>query len=137
MPRSAPGALTGAPSSNTRPEVGASSPATTRSSVDLPQPDGPRIEMKSLSATVSVVGSSATVGGWPRPPGKMRLTASIASLLTGVPPRLRLSPLRCPQRGCTRALALRRSCEAPWKQPLVCPLEREIGHEADHADHDD
>src|SRR6266508_2231453 len=81
MPRSAPGALTGAPSSSTRPDVGASSPATIRSSVDLPQPDGPRIEMKSLSVTVSVVGSSATVGAWPRPPGKVRLTASIASVL--------------------------------------------------------
>ena len=62
MPRSAPGALTTAPSSSTRPDVGASSPATILSSVDLPQPDGPRIEMKSLSVTVSVVGSSATVG---------------------------------------------------------------------------
>src|SRR2546427_69013 len=28
----------------------------------------------------------------------------------GVPPRLRLTPLRCPLRGRTRALALRRSC---------------------------
>ena len=41
MPRSAPGAATGAPSSSTRPVVGVSSPATMRSSVDLPQPDGP------------------------------------------------------------------------------------------------
>src|SRR6266567_5163076 len=111
MPRSAPGALTGTPSSSTRPDVGASSPATIRSSVDLPHPDGPRIEIKSLSATVSVVGSSATVGARPRPPTKVRLTASIMSLLI--------------------------SREAPGKQSLVRPLEGEIGHESDHADHDD
>src|SRR5438105_10384311 len=111
MPRWAPGVLTGATSSTTGPEVGASSPATIRNSVDLPQPDGPRIEMKSLSVTVSVVGSSATVGAWPRPPGKVRLTAAITSLLI--------------------------SGEAPEKQSLVRPLEGEIGHEPDHADHDD
>src|SRR6266404_4689885 len=111
MPRSAPGALTGMPSSSTRPAVGASSPATIRSSVDLPQPDGPRIEMKSLSVTVSVVGSSATVGAWPRPPGKMRLTAEITRLLI--------------------------SDEAPAKQSLIRPLECEVGHEPDHADHYD
>src|SRR6266511_6431365 len=111
MPRSAPGALTGAPSSRMCPDVGASRPATIRNSVDLPQPDGPRIEMKSLSVTVSVVGSSATVGAWPRPPGKMRLTAAITSLLI--------------------------SGEAPAEQSLVRPLEGEVGHEPDHADHDD
>ena len=49
MPRSAPGAATGVPSSTTRPVVGVSRPATMRSSVDLPQPEGPRIVMKSLS----------------------------------------------------------------------------------------
>jgi hypothetical protein len=36
-----------------------------RSKVDLPQPDGPRMVMKSLVATSSVVGSKATVGGLP------------------------------------------------------------------------
>src|SRR5439155_821431 len=101
----------GAPSSTTRPDVGASSPATIRNSVDLPQPDGPRIEMKSLSVTVSVVGSSATVGAWPRPPEKVRLTAAITSLLI--------------------------SGEAPEKQSQVRPLEVKLGHEPDHADHDD
>src|SRR5438132_3441397 len=111
IPRSAPGALTGVPSSRMRPDVGASSPATIRNSVDLPQPDGPRIEMKSLSVTISVVGSSATVGAWPRPPGKVRLTAEMTSLLI--------------------------SDEAPAEQALVRPLEGEIGHEPDHADHDD
>ncbi len=87
MPRSAPGAATGVPSSSTRPVVGVSRPATMRSSVDLPQPDGPRIVMKSLSATSSVVGCSATVGAPPRTPGNVRLTPSIASLLIATPPR--------------------------------------------------
>ena len=51
-----------------------------RSSVDLPHPEGPRIVMKSLSATVSVVGCSACVGVPPRTPGKVRLTASMREL---------------------------------------------------------
>jgi len=63
MPRSGPGAVTGAPSSITRPVLGESSPATMRSSVDLPQPDGPRRQMKSLSSTARSVFSSACVWG--------------------------------------------------------------------------
>ena len=52
-----------------------------RSSVDLPHPEGPRMVMKSLSATVSVVGCSACVGVPPRTPRKaVRLTASIDQL---------------------------------------------------------
>ena len=54
MPRSGPGRVTGLPSSRTCPAVGVSSPATRRSSVDLPQPDGPRIVTKSLSPTAIV-----------------------------------------------------------------------------------
>ena len=46
-----------------RPVVGRSSPATSRSNVDLPQPDGPRMVTKSLSGTARLVGSSARVGG--------------------------------------------------------------------------
>src|SRR5512147_42274 len=111
MPRSAPGPVTRAPSSSTHPEVGVSRPATMRSSVDLPHPEGPRIVMKSLSATVIVVGCNATVGGPPRTPGNVRLTASIASLLTS---------RRCPR-----------------KEPQVRPLEQEVRHEPDHADDDD
>src|SRR5436305_3173365 len=114
MPRSAPGPVTGAASSSTRPVVGTSSPATMRSSVDLPQPDGPSTPMKSLSATASEVGSSARVGGPPRTPWKIRLTASMT-------------------RRDTRA----RSGQAPGEQPLVQRLEQVIGDEADDSDHDD
>ena len=56
IPRSGPGPPTGCPSISTRPEVGVSSPATIRSNVLLPQPDGPRIVMKSLCATARSVG---------------------------------------------------------------------------------
>ena len=59
MPRSGPGPVTAAPSSSTRPVVARSRPATMRSSVDFPQPEGPRMVMKSLSATLSETGSSA------------------------------------------------------------------------------
>ena len=52
MPRSGPGRVTGLPSSRICPAVGVSRPATRRSSVDLPQPDGPRMVTKSLSPTV-------------------------------------------------------------------------------------
>ena len=81
MPRSAPGPVTGVPSSSTWPGVGRSRPATMRSSVDLPQPEGPRMVMKSLSATASVVGCSASVGVPPRTPGNVRPTPSISNLL--------------------------------------------------------
>src|SRR5438874_1008460 len=69
MPRSGPGLATGWLSSSTRPVVGVSSPATMRSSVDLPQPDGPRMAMKSLSSTLRSVRLSASVGGPPCTPG--------------------------------------------------------------------
>ena len=59
MPRSAPGPVTSRPSSVTRPLVGRSRPATMRSSVDLPQPEGPRMVTKSLLPMVRSVGSSA------------------------------------------------------------------------------
>ena len=55
MPRLAGGtAVTSAPSISTRPEVESSSPAMTRSSVDLPQPDGPTNTTNSPSFTCEV-----------------------------------------------------------------------------------
>src|SRR5438093_12268149 len=114
MPRSAPGPVTGAPSSSTRPVVGTSSPATMRSSVDLPQPDGPSTPMKSLSATASEVGSSARVGGPPRTPWKIRLTASM-----------------------TRRDPRARPGQAPGEKPLVKRLEQVTGDEPDDPIPDD
>src|SRR6266496_3028282 len=69
------------PSSTTRPLVGKSRPATMRSNVDLPHPDGPSTVMKSLSATLRLTGCSASVGGPPRTPGNVRPTPSMTSLL--------------------------------------------------------
>ena len=63
-----------------RPSVGRSSPATRRSSVDFPQPDGPRMVTKSLSPMERSTGSSARVGAPPRTPAKVRETLSIDQL---------------------------------------------------------
>src|SRR5437016_5167296 len=114
MPRSEPGPVTATPSRRTRPALGRSSPATIRSRVDLPQPEGPSRQMKSLSATASEVGSRARVAGRPPRPGKIRLTPSIRS-------RDKRAP----------------SGEAPGEQPLVRHLEEVVGDEADEADHND
>src|SRR5688572_25625606 len=50
-PRSAPGPTTGLPSTRTVPALGVRKPATMLRSVDLPQPDGPRMHTNSRSAT--------------------------------------------------------------------------------------
>src|SRR5262245_51213137 len=114
MPRSAPGPVTGAPSRSTRPVVGWSRPAIRRRRVDLPQPEGPSRQRKSLSATRSEVGSMARVSGPPRTPGKVRLSPSMASVGTRED-----------------------SGEAPGEQPLVQRLEEIIGHQPYHADDHD
>ncbi len=61
------------PSSSTWPVVGKSSPATMRSNVDLPQPEGPRMVTKSFSFTSKSIGCSACVR-WPLAPVKTRDT---------------------------------------------------------------
>ena len=54
-----------------------------RSSVDFPQPDGPRMVMKSFSRDLRFVGSSARTGAPPRTPGKTRETFSIWRIVRG------------------------------------------------------
>src|SRR6476646_4739782 len=51
----------------TSPSVGSSRPATIRSSVLLPQPDGPRSTMNSWSATSIVTSSTACTASAPVP----------------------------------------------------------------------
>src|SRR6185295_14310292 len=114
MPRSGPGPRTGAPLTRTRPVVGWSRPATMRSSVDLPEPEGPSRTRKSWSSTVSDVGSSARVAGRPRRPANVRLTPSIRRPAT--------------EPG---------SAETPGEQPAVQLLEGVVGEEADEADDHD
>src|SRR5689334_2899690 len=114
MPRSAPGPATGTPSSRMRPLLGCSSPATRRSRVDFPQPDRPRMVMKSLSATSRLTGSSAWVGAPPAAPGKVLPTPWIDNRLT------------------------RGSLEmAPGEQPAIGLLEQHVRGEPDQADHHD
>src|SRR5262245_48493624 len=122
MPRSEPGPVTTEPSSKTRPSLALSRPAMIRSKVDLPQPEGPKIVMKSLSATSMVMGSRASVGAAPlRAGGKARETASMQTLLMGH---------RC-------SAGLVQSCQSPREQQAICSLEQEIGNEPDQPDHDD
>ena len=66
IPVSARGSVTMTPPIDTRPAVGASSPATSRSSVDLPHPDGPTRQTNSLRCAVSEMSSSATTSSPPR-----------------------------------------------------------------------
>src|SRR5262245_24369214 len=61
------GAVTGAPRNDTSPALGAVSPATICSSVDLPQPDGPTMATNSPSSTSSAMFPSATVVAAPLP----------------------------------------------------------------------
>src|SRR5579884_3967507 len=65
MPRSGDGPVTGWPSTSSRPRVGRSKPATMYSSVDFPQPDGPRMVMNSLRRTLRSKSTSASVSPLP------------------------------------------------------------------------
>src|SRR5205085_3579479 len=58
-PRSGPGPVTTAPFTRTAPLLGVTKPPTIYRSVDLPQPDGPRIETNAPSATSSEMSRSA------------------------------------------------------------------------------
>ncbi len=62
MPRSGPGPVTGLPDTLTRPVVAGSNPATTRSRVDLPQPDAPSRQMNSPRATTRSAPRNASTG---------------------------------------------------------------------------
>ena len=62
MPRSLPGPLMAVLSSVIAPSVGSIRPATRRSRLDLPQPEGPTMTENSLSSTLSEMFSSAVTG---------------------------------------------------------------------------
>src|SRR5690348_15000328 len=111
MPRSLPGAVIGLPESRTSPSVGATNPATTRSRLDLPHPDGPTITENSLSSTSSAIRSSA-VTGFPLRGVKRSVTPSILSLLM-------------------------RSRDRPGEQSFACELEQLVGQQSQKADHED
>src|SRR5262249_53696788 len=81
---------------------------------DVTQQEGERRQRKSLSAMRREVGSMARVGGPPRPPGKVRLSLSMASVGTRED-----------------------SGEAPGEQPVVQRLEEIVGHQPHYADDHD
>src|SRR5262249_1010478 len=162
IPRSAPGRVTGSPSSRTRPSLARSRPATIRSKVDLPQPDGPKMAMKSLSATHSERGSRARDDPLPpRTAGKVRVTPSMMSLLMD-PCAYQESGRGCrrvgiPSRACptmwppntSRPVAslylphkraggtVRQSPQTPGEERAVDALEQEIGGKSYQADDND
>ena len=55
------------PSTTTRPDVGRSSPASSRSNVDFPQPDSPTIPNRSPARTSKLTPASA----WTTRPGRV------------------------------------------------------------------
>src|SRR5439155_25711868 len=113
MPRSAPGPTTRLSSSSTLPLLGWSSPATMRSKVLLPQPEGPRMVMKSFSATSRSVACSASVS--PCWEVKRRDTPLIERMVDMV----LLAQLR------------------PREQAAVRLLEPHVAHQPDQAADDD
>ena len=62
MPTEGIGPLTTRPSTLIRPAVAGRSPAMMRSSVDLPQPDGPTTATSSPPSTLNVMSRSASTG---------------------------------------------------------------------------
>ena len=81
MPRSADGPVIARSPCVIAPEVGRPAPRR-RSSVDLPQPDGPTMHENSRSGIASAMSSSA-VTGRPLRPAKRTVTSSIRSLPKG------------------------------------------------------
>src|SRR2546423_1660559 len=62
MPTSDTGPATGRPATSTRPVVAGRSPATMRSRVDLPQPEGPTRATSSPRSTASAMSRNASTG---------------------------------------------------------------------------
>src|ERR1700729_3594525 len=81
MPRSLPGPRTLRLSRKIAPSVGSIRPATSRSKLVLPQPDGPTITENSLSSTSSEMFSSAVTGA---PPLGIKRSATFSMCSFGV-----------------------------------------------------
>ena len=88
--------------SSTRPIVGRSKPATMRSSVVLPQPDGPSIVTNSPSRKARLTSSSATTEP-KRCVTCSTVTAAACSLSSGTTSATRSSPLAALRRAARRA----------------------------------
>src|SRR5213596_1124362 len=99
------------------PAVGWIKPATSRSRLDLPQPDGPTMTENSFSSTSREMRSSAVTG---RP-------------IRGVKRRTTLSMRSLPMFGGPRASGVAR----PRQQPIPDQLEELVGDQAEQADQHD
>src|SRR5262249_42394398 len=90
MPRSLPGAVTGFPSTTTSPVVGSSKPATTRSKVDLPQPDAPIRQTNAppwIAASMRPSASTSPSPTWKRllTPRMTRWGRTVSRMMLGTP----------------------------------------------------
>src|SRR5437867_4048088 len=96
------------------------------SSVLLPHPEPPRMTKTSPRRTSNVTFSSKMKSPYPA----VRPSARMIGSLNG-PPRLRLTPLRCPRRGSNSRLgaALRRSCPLRFRARL--DVQKEIDDRKD------
>src|SRR5262245_5735606 len=122
------------PARITCPPSGSTSPATVRSSVLLPQPEGPRRETNSPGATSSVTSSTATTD-----PNVLRSRRTLNICRTGGPEmaprppalgRAAAKPWRASSPGSTRDLA------PPALRPLGELLRDQIGVGEEHALHE-
>src|SRR4051812_20906268 len=119
MPRSGPGPGTGLPHISSAPSLAVSKPPTIRSSVDLPQPEGPIRQMNSPFSIRSEASASAVIASAPKAKRLVTCwTSRIGSMVTA--------------RGGTaeRSSMLR----APAQQPPSQHLHHLVGDEAEQAD---
>src|SRR5256886_11425357 len=109
------GPSTGAPFAHAWPRVGRSKPATMLRSVDLPQPEGPRIAANSLGATAKSIARTASTR---RPP----LTNSFQT-----------SRSSAARRGAARGRSAMRLEHAPPEEEVPGAQDDPVGHEAQEA----
>src|SRR5262245_5412128 len=96
------GPTIGAPSSRTRPVVGGTNPATIRSRLVFPQPDGPTTQTKSPSRMASVTRSRAATR--PSRPVYSSVTSSMSRSARAAPPSIPLLQGPLEVRGVDRLL---------------------------------
>ena len=88
MPRSGAGPVTGMPPTVTEPSSDLSAPATMRSRVDFPQPDGPSRQTSSPGATLRLTPDMATV----RMPARRKVLPTDSSTTCAAPDAARPLP---------------------------------------------
>src|SRR3954452_18021727 len=119
MPRSGPGPATGLPHISSSPSLGVSKPPTMRSSVDLPQPEGPIRQTNSPFSIRSVASDRAAMLSLPK---AKRLVTFRTSRIGSI--------VRAAVVTAERSSMLR----APAQQPPPQHLHQLVGDEAEQAD---